>query len=251
MTPARHILPSAWRPWRIACAAVLLAVSGLAGASGLQVSPTTVEVSAARGAGGLNLVNNSSRTLTAQARVFRWTQADGEDVLEPTTDLAISPPMLELPPGGRQLVRVIRLGPPPAEEASYRVIVDELPLEDQHDGQEGAALRFVLRYSVPVFLAPANGQPTAPMLHTRVLGVEGGRQLEVQNLGNGRAQVGGLVYVTTAGERISVAPGLAGYVLPGQYRRWDLPAELATLPGGSFEARINGEPSARTLALDH
>lgn len=249
MILARRIPPS-FRTWRIACAAVVLACSGLAAASGLQVSPTTIEVEAVRGAGGLNLMNNGSQPLTAQARVFRWTQADGEDVLEPTAELAISPPMLELPPGGKQLVRVIRLGPPPAEETSYRVIVDQLPLDEEQE-QEGAALRFVLRYSVPVFLAPADGQPTAPMLHTRVLGVDGGRQLEVQNHGNGRAQVANLVYVTPDGERIPVASGLAGYVLPGQHRLWGLPAELATPSGGSFEARINGEPSARTLALDH
>lgn len=229
---------------------MLLACAGLAGASGLQVTPTTVEVQAARSSGGLTLINNGSQTLSAQARIFRWTQVDGEDVLEPTTDLAISPPMLELPAGGTQLVRVIRLGPPPAVETSYRVVVDELPPEERPEG-EGAALRFVLRYSVPVFVAPADGQPTAPMLHTRVLDVDGGRQLEVQNLGNGRAQVANLTYVTPDGGRISVAAGLSGYVLPGQHRRWDLPARLTTRSGGAFEARINGEPSARTLALDH
>lgn len=249
MTPARPTV-SPGRAWRAACTAALLCFAGLAGAAGLQVSPTTVEVPSARAAGGLTLINNGSRTLTAQARVFRWTQVDGEDVLEPTTDLAISPPMLELPAGGRQLVRVIRHGPPPQDETSYRVIVDELPLEGQRDG-EGATLRFVLRYSVPVFLAPADGQPTSPVLHARVTEAEGARQFELQNLGNGRAQVAALAYRAPDGERVSIAPGLSGYVLPGQYRRWDLPDQLAIPSGGSFEARINGEPSARTLALDH
>lgn len=241
----------AGRGWRTALVVLLLACAAPLGAAGLQVSPTTVEIQAARNAGGLTLFNNGSRDFTAQARVFRWSQVDGEDVLEPTTDLAVSPPMLELPAGSRQLVRVIRLGPPPEQETSYRIIVDELPAEPQDSGQ-GAALRFVLRYSVPVFVAPADGQPTAPVLHTRVIGdAEGRRRIEVQNVGNGRAQVAGLSYVTPGGERIAIAPGLSGYVLPGQHRYWDLPEALGTRSGGSFEARINGEPTARTLVLDH
>lgn len=236
---------------RIACAFLLLAAAGTAGAAGLQVSPTTVEVQSGRSAGGLTLTNNGSRPLTAQARVFRWTQVEGEDILEPTTDLAISPPMLELPPGGTQLVRVIRLGPPPETEASYRVIVDELPLQEQSGG-DGAALRFVLRYSVPVFLAPAGDVATAPVLHARITTAadSGNRHFQLDNMGNGRAQVADLVYRTAEGERVAIAAGLSGYVLPGQQRRWPLPPALANVSGGAIEARINGEPSARTLALD-
>lgn len=236
---------------RTACAALLFAATTAAGAAGLQVSPTTVEVQPERSAGGLTLTNNGSRALTAQARVFRWTQADGQDILEPTTDLAISPPMLELPPGGTQLLRVIRLGPPPESEASYRVIVDELPLQGQPAG-EGAALRFVLRYSVPVFLAPAGDIATAPVLHAQVIADAdpGDRHFRLDNLGNGRAQVADLAYRSADGERIPVAAGLSGYVLPGQHRQWALPPALANMSGGTFEARINGEPSARTLALD-
>lgn len=221
----------------------------MAAATGLQVSPTIIEVPAARTAGGLTLANSGSRAVTAQARVFRWSQVDGEDVLEPTADLAISPPMLELAAGASQLVRVIRLAPPPPDEASYRVIVDELPLDDERSAGD-ASLRFVLRYSIPIFLAPADGRPTAPALHAQVVDAGGTRKLELQNLGNGRAQVAALAYAAPGGERVSIAPGLSGYVLPGQRRRWNLPNALATPSGGAFEARINGEPSARTLALD-
>lgn len=250
MIAARPTAGTSGRWRRAVCAALFSLLPGLAGAAGLQVSPTTVEVAATRGAGGLTLVNNSARPLTAQTRVFRWTQADGQDVLEPSTDLVVSPPMLELPPGGTQLVRVIRTGPPPQHEAAYRLIVDELPVE-QPEGEPGAALRFALRYSIPVFLGPAGGEPTAPVLHARVTADRDGRQFELQNLGNGRAQIAALTYLAPSGERISIAPGLSGYVLAGQLRRWPLSDQLTTPLGGAFEARINGEPSARTLALDH
>ena len=234
--------------WRAAVTALLLAFAGAAGAASLQVATTSVTVPSERNAAGLTLMNNGSEPLTAQVRVFRWTQVEGEDVLEPTTDLAVSPPMLELAPGGSQLVRVIRLGAPPeGVETSYRVIVDELPLDA---GEEHAGLRFVLRYSVPVFIAPAKGRNTAPVLHTRVVSVDGNRWLELENLGNGRAQVADLAWAAPDGERVTIAGGLSGYVLPGQRRRWRLPERLSMPVGGSFQARINGEASERTLALD-
>lgn len=239
--------------WRQLCAAMLLFTAPLAAwATGLQVSPTTVLIPANRNADGLVLSNIGQAPLHAQARVFRWTQVDGEDVLEPTTELAISPPMLELAPGGDQLVRVVRTGPPPSgAEASYRVVVDELPLEAGEGTAERAGLQFVLRYSIPVFVAPADGVVTAPVLHTRVVESAGERRIEIENLGNGRAQVSDLSHVGADGNRQLIAPGLSGYVLPGQRRAWTVPEGLGSTNGGSFHARINGEATPRVLVHDN
>ena len=232
-------------------AALLLAVPAVGGAASLQVAPTTVTVPAHRSADGLFLSNNGTTPLHAQARVYRWTQAAGEDVLEPTTDLALSPPMLELPAGGKQLVRVVRLGPPPADiEASYRVIVDELPVQGDAGQADRPGLRFVLRYSIPVFIAPQGDAATAPVLHARIGGAAGARHFELENTGNGHAQVSDLTHVAADGTRRVIATGLSGYVLPGQGRRWTLPHDLAASPGATFQARINGEAVERTLALD-
>lgn len=236
------------RCWRALWAALLLAMSAGVGAASLQVSPTTVEVSAARNAAGLTLTNHGDQPLTVQVRVFRWTQADGEDVLAPGSDLAISPPMLTLPAGGEQLVRIVRLGPPPTQETAYRVVVDELPL-DRDDGAGSPGLRFVLRYSIPVFLAPAGDSATAPTLHAQVAAPADGRAFHLENIGNGRAQVSDLAYVADDGGRQVIAAGLSGYVLPGQRRSWMLPPALATASGGSINARINGETQERTLAV--
>lgn len=244
-------LPRCIRWWTL-CAAALLLATATAGAASLQVTPTTVVLPAERSADGLILTNSGQVPLHAQIRVFRWTQVDGEDVLEPTTDLAISPSMLELPAGGEQLVRVVRLGPPPAGvETSYRVLVDELPLEDVPKPLvERRGLQFVLRYSIPVFLAPQGAQASAPILHARLTGNADARLLVVDNLGNGRAQLADLTHVAADGKRRVVAPGLSGYVLPGQRRHWVLPPGLDAAPGGSFQARINGEPVEHVLALD-
>lgn len=229
------------RAWRLLVAAALLLGAAHAGAASLQVAPTSITVAAERQAEGLLLGNTGNAPLHAQVRVYRWTQVDGQDVLEATRDLAISPPMLEVASGGEQLVRVVRLGPAPAAiEASYRVVVDELPVAAA-DGGEG--LRFVLRYSIPVFVASQAGTTAHSLSLVRT---PDGQAIEISNAGNGHAQVSDLALITTDGQRHDIAPGLSGYVLPDSSVRWALPANAAARDG-HFQARINGEATPRTL----
>ncbi|MDQ1092611.1 fimbrial chaperone protein [Xanthomonas sacchari] len=230
-----------------AIAALWLAAAGAALGASLQVAPTSVSLRAEETAQGLWLSNSGDVPLRAQVRAFRWQQRDGEDVLDPSDRIALSPPMLELAPHARQLVRVIRLDAAPgAGEDAYRILVDELPSQDA-GGNASAGLQFVLRYSVPVFLQPAVA--TAPALRARRVHDGSGAALEVRNQGNGHAQLVDLHFVAGDGRRRAIAEGLAGYVLPSQRKRWPLPAELAQTPG-TFEARINGEPRAQSLVVD-
>lgn len=236
--------------WLAMLGAMWLAYAVPAAASGLQVSPISITLRAERNADGLWLSNTGETALHAQVRVFRWTQESGEEKLLPSQELAISPPMLALAPGGRQLVRVIRLGPPPQDvEASYRVIVDELPLETAAAKKSG--LQFVLRYSIPVFLSPAGEAPPASALRARLDVSEAKAALEIDNPGKVHAQIADLVFIDAAGQRHAVAPGLLGYALPGQRMRWPLahPSSLFD-KGGTLKARINGEAAEQSLPLD-
>ncbi len=238
------------KSWRAALAVALLLSGASAGAASLQVGPTSVTLQARQNADGLTLSNTGTAPLHAQVRVFRWTQENGEDRLQPTQDIAVSPPMLTIAPGAKQLVRVIRLGPPPADaETSYRVIVDELPVATgaaQAEAPAKSGLQFVLQYSVPVFLMPAGEADIAPRLQTRLANEGGNAFLEISNTGRQHAQVADLVLVDARGERRAIAPGLSGYVLPGQTKRWPLPADSAAA-SGTFKARINGEPVEQSL----
>lgn len=241
-----HRLPA----WAVVACAALLAACAPAFAASLQVSPTSVTLQAERNADGLTLRNTGTTTLHAQVRVYRWTQQDGDDHLEPTRDIAASPPMVELAPGAQQLVRVIRLAAPPAtSETAYRLIVDELPLEST-GGEARPGLQFVLRYSVPVFLLPAGADEVAPVLRVRVGRDSEGSFIEIDNSGRRHAQVADLAYIDADGARHAVAPGLSGYVLPGAMKRWSLSSTFTVSNTGTFKARINGEPVERSLSLD-
>ncbi|WP_052690053.1 molecular chaperone [Xanthomonas sp. GPE 39] len=224
-----------------------LAVAAACTASSLQVAPTSVTLSATDSAQGIWLSNSGDVPLHAQVRVFRWHQHNGEDVLDPSDKIAISPPMLELAPHSRQLVRIIRLDDAPSgNEQTYRILVDELPTKDGATNSN-SGLQFILRYSLPIFVTPS-GKVT-PVLHARLVRDGATQSLEVVNQGNGHAQVVDLDFVTSDGRHLPISNGLAGYILPGQRRRWPLTSTLAHAKG-TFQAKINGAPLAQSLPLD-
>lgn len=233
---------------RVALASAIAVVPSLAPlwASGLQVSPIGLRLAAAAPADALWLTNTGSETLHAQVRVYRWTQAGGKDVLEPSRDLVVSPPMVTIAPGDRQMVRVIRQVAPPANgvEAAYRVIVDELPV----GGTEKPGLKFVLRYSVPVFLSPAGDPTVKANLVATWETTAAGPSLTVQNSGSGHAQIADVSWTASPPSADSRMPGLVGYALPGTTMSWKLP-DGAPPGSGAVKARINGETSASTLVM--
>jgi fimbrial chaperone protein len=226
----------------------LILASGNVAAAGLQVSPVSLNLTPQQNAEGLWLSNTGDGVVHAQVRVYHWTQEGGEEKLTPSRGLVISPPMLQLNAGDKQLIRVIRTGAAPAATAPedcYRVAIDELPVE----GKDRKGLQFVLHYSVPIFIEPAGSHP-APQLRWALQRNGEHARLEIANAGSGHAQIADLVFVDANGHRTPVASGLFGYVLPGATIHWMLKPPVATFTaGGSFEALINGAKATQSAAL--
>lgn len=231
--------------WRGALLGACLCIaSGLAAGAGLQVSPISLTLAPTQNADGLWLSNVGDDVLHAQVRVYRWTQDGGEDQLTTSRELIVSPPMLQLAAGGRQLVRVIRLGVPPADgaEQAYRVLIDELPIESE----DRKGVQFVLRHSLPIFVTPAGSAPSAPRLHWKLRHDGAQSVLEVSNSGGTHAQVADLTFTDAAGLRTTVAAGLLGYALPGARMRWAVKTPAVTT-GGRWEAMINGTTAPQDI----
>ncbi|HHX81952.1 MAG TPA: molecular chaperone, partial [Pseudomonadaceae bacterium] len=169
--------------------------------------------------------------------------------------LVASPPMVEIAPGERQMVRVVRLDTSAqAVEQAFRVLIDELPQAPDEEATQG--LSFLLQYSVPVFVAPVGSDPQAPpapQLSATLLdgtpdGAPGGVALSVHNSGIQRARLSNLVLEESSGERSMLDAGLVGYVLAGQQMAW--PLALPTQPlltTGQLKARINNDIEEHTL----
>lgn len=233
--------------WQCAFACLLGAAVCMhnAVASGLQVSPVTLTLQGTQNADGIWLSNEGDQTINAQVRVYRWSQSGFSDRLSPSQGLVISPPMLALMPGERQLIRVIRTGSVSGGvEDAYRLSINELP-----PGTPGKnKLQFVLHYSLPVFIQPPVTTPLSAKLRWTVSRIDGGVFLDVSNQGGSHAQLSAATYINAHGARRVITPGLLGYVLPGSTMRWILPTQADNFPpGGKLEVTINGQKTEQTL----
>lgn len=244
--------------------AALATVSTDARAADLQVSPILVEFDARQQAAAAWLSNTGQQPLRAQVRIQSWTQDGRQDVLDATRDLVASPSTVEVEPGGRQMVRLIRLQPAPmAQERSYRLLVDELP-GDPAAEQEG--LQFLLRYSIPVFIAPAGvdaagpestaGAATPPPptdladLQLKLEARADGSTLLATNAGVRRIKLSQLTLIDADGREQPLNQGLLGYVLAGRSMSWPLPLPYPLKPGQTLKARFNDDLQAQPLPLD-
>ena len=233
----------------------LLLSSIVAMASGLQVSPISLSLQAKQNASGLTLSNTGDNAVHAQVRVYQWSQDEKGDQLTTSRGLLASPPMIELQPGEKQLIRIIRASAPPsgigAVESSYRLSIDELPIKS---AEQKSGLQFALSYSLPVFVNPVGITKTTPRLQWSYSLQPDGEQmnLRVSNSGNGHAQLADLSIIDDAGDSIDLHQGLLGYVLPGATMNWTLktlPSSMKT--SGKFKVMINGTQTTQDVTLDN
>src|SRR5207302_3878346 len=84
--PERPSIPGEplMRAYALLLTASLTALPTVLCAASLQVAPVNIEVQAPAAAATLRLHNVGTRPLNAQLRVFRWSQENGEEKLEPT-----------------------------------------------------------------------------------------------------------------------------------------------------------------------
>ncbi|MCB8876871.1 molecular chaperone [Acidisoma silvae] len=216
----------------------------------MQVSPVTLNLQPRQMADGIWLSNVADQSLYAQVRVYHWVQQNGQQQLIPSQGLIISPPLLQIAPGDRQLVRVIRLSGPPAGpgavEDAYRLAIDELPVAS--DGKNHG-LRFVLHYSIPIFLEPAGIAAPAPRLHWDLVRHNNQVLLQVSNDGTGHAQLSAVHFVS-GGHAGTVTDGLLGYVLPGAMMQFALRQAPSSFVGRvTFTAVVNGSSMAQDVSL--
>lgn len=232
----------------------LLLSSSLTVAAGLQVSPISLSLQARETANGLTLSNAGNNVVQAQVRVYHWAQDDSGDTLTSSRGLIASPPMVELQPGERQLVRIIRAKAPPqgtgAVEDAYRLLVNEVPVKLP---ENTSGLQFAMSYSLPVFVQPVGVVKTSPQLQWSTHLQPDGKvvALRVRNTGNGHAQLAGLSFTNVAGTSTDIHQGLLGYVLPGATMNWTLKIPPSALTsGGKFKVMLNGIQTTPDVTLD-
>ena len=190
-------------------------------AGSFQVNPIRVDMTKGATTAAITVRNDGEEPIVVQSSVVKWSQDNGQEVYAPTTEALVTPPIMTVPPGGEQIVRVgLRRGPDPQRELAYRLYLQEVPPPPK-PGFTG--LQVALRVGLPVFVAP--GAPGIRRLEwSAQIGQDGAIRLAAQNTGNAHVQITDFeLRLPGAGEPIAHESTLA-YVLAGQRRQWTLPA---------------------------
>lgn len=221
------------RFWHYSLAA--MAMAGVAAqAEDLDIEPVSMRMAPEESSSSLWISNVSQQSVQMTARVFIWLQQGGDEVLLPTDDVVLSPPWVNILPGVQQRVRVMRLNgaAQTLQERSYRIIVD---------AQNTQPPQSATRYSLPLFL---NMQGSALVALQLCLSGEDVAHswLRIHNAGQHHAKLVDLQYLPGVGAEAQVLMSeLAGYVLPGGYKRWQLDGSAAEFAAGQFTATVNGQ----------
>ena len=247
------------------CCAVLALVMLGAGhaqaASSVLIWPIDPVLEADQQASALWLENRGTETANLQIRVFGWSQSGFAEQYQNQRDVIGSPPVAKIEPGQKQLVRLTRTREvPPGQELAYRIIIDEIPSAQPASadgGKTAAAIRFQMRYSVPLFAYGAGlwskedstraRDPKGvglPQLSWRTVAVDGKPYVEVRNQGAVHARLTD-VAIKQAGQSKPLAEGLLGYVLPGAVMRWPAPVPLTN--ESALQVRVNGAAQVQSI----
>lgn len=244
-------------------AGVCSSVPGAWAASSVLIWPIDPVLEADQQASALWLENRGSETANLQIRVFAWSQSGYVDQYQNQRDVIGSPPVAKIEPGQKQLVRLTRTREiPPGQELAYRIIIDEIPsatpATSGGEDKSVAAIRFQMRYSVPLFAYGAGlwskedtTRPRDPKsvgvpdLSWRKVAADGKTFVELRNQGAVHARLTDVAF-KQGGQTRPLAPGLLGYVLPGAVMRWPVAESLAA--ESSLQLRVNGAPQVQDLA---
>ena len=200
-----------------------------AGASSFNISPIRAQLDSNHRTAALTLANADDSPVVVQVRVVNWSQKNGVEQLEDTRDILVTPPVLQIPANGQQIVRVaLRRAPDPAQELTYRVIFEEVP---QAAPAEFRGLRVALRLSIPVFVAPAHGKANALLAWQSRWLPNGQLELAAINNGSGHSQIMDFE-AQFPGSLMPLRGTTSKYVLPGSRMSWTLtPLADATRQG--------------------
>jgi fimbrial chaperone protein len=219
---------------------ILLTTQATAGQ--FSVSPLRIQMTARDRATAITLTNEGDTELVMQADIYHWKQKpDGQDDLELSEDMILSPPILKLPPRSRQVVRLARLRPVlSGQQQTYRLIVREIPEAQVTEGT--VKLQIAMAFSLPIFISPPGTK--RELLCTTERGATDGIRALCENQGNAYAQPVHFVLKGKNGIQLATKEA-GGYVLPGIRRGFDLSAPSSDrIPAGVAQLVVRQDTGA-------
>jgi fimbrial chaperone protein len=221
-----------------AICAMLCTQASVARANGLTIFPLKADLSPQVRTAAFNVVSGEAAPMLMQIHLFTWTQADGIDVLTPSDELLVGPPIFTLQPAQTQLIRVgLRDNPAENRETAYRIVIGEVPT-----GQR-TGLTFAFRLSMPIFVSPAT--PSGPHAAWSVVRSDASHlRFTLHNDGDQHFHLVALRIEATPGGTPLVSGSAIAYVLADQWRSWNVSNAKV---GGAHAFRIEATTEGGAL----
>ncbi len=224
----------------VLAAAIGFFLSGAAaGAQALAVLPVNILLAPGQGAASLTVTNHGTAETAIQIRPFLWDQVGGEDHLNATDVVVVSPPIATIAPGATQVVRLILRKPPQGQEADYRILIDQIP-----PPAEPGIVHVVLRLSIPIFAQPTTR--AVPHVQFHIECDDGQVYLVGVNDGLRHEAIRDIELSTKDGAKAKADSGISPYILPGVTRRWHV-AVPGPLPQPGETLRFTAHADAGTI----
>lgn len=201
-------------------------------AARVALAPLRIEMDGAQTSDTLRIMNPSKGPIGVQVRAFDWSQANGEDVYAPTTDVRITPAIITIDAGKTQVFRVIRREMPPQGERRYRIAIDQLP---DPKVQKTSVSETRIRFTIPMFIDRAISAPAALAWSIR------GNTLSVTNSGQQTPRLVNLALANASGAEVPIEGASLHYAMGGSTLRWTLPNGCPSGPA-RLSVQIDGEP---------
>jgi fimbrial chaperone protein len=232
---------------RTLIAALLIgaAAAAPASASTFNISPIRAELTSGHRTEALTIMNAEDSPVVIQIRVVSWSQKSGTEQLEDTRELLATPPVLQIPANGQQIIRVaLRREPDPSQELTYRVIFEEVP---QAAPKDFTGLRVALRLSIPVFVAPAHGRASAEVAWVSRWLPNGQLELAATNNGTAHLQITDFE-AQFPGSLMPLRGVTSKYVLSGSRMSWTLTPPADAIRQGAIP--IHGHSDQGDFSAD-
>jgi len=233
--------PSRHKAAASAAAAVLffLLTSLGAGAQALSVLPVNIFIAPGQKASSITVTNQGTSETAIQIRAYAWNQPEGIDKLTASDLIVASPPLARMAPGATQVIRLILRQPPKEREATYRILIDQIPPPAQP-----GVVNMVLRLSIPIFAQPTTRANPHVVFH---LELDAGKLFLVAiNDGLRHEVIRDIELTTSDGRKLKPEAGGLPYILAGATRRWAIAAQGA-LPLANDTLRLTAHADAGTI----
>jgi fimbrial chaperone protein len=221
-------------------ATLFFLLTGLAAdAQSLSVLPVNIFLAPGQKATTLTVTNQGNSKTSIQIRAYAWNQQGDDDQLTTSDEVVISPPIASIAPGANQVVRLILRQSPQAREATYRILLDQIP-----PPAEAGIVHVVLRLSIPIFAQPATRALPHVQFHIELNA--GQIYLVGVNDGLRHEAIRDIELSTSDGRTLKAASGSSPYILAGVTRRWNIAAQ-GPLPLPSETLRLTAHSDAGAI----